>query len=1020
MIDAFDDFELDYRYFQLRKAGQIVPLERRVFDLIAYLIRERDRVVSSEEIFAGVWEGRKVSSGSLTVAMAAARKALGDSHKMPRLIETHPRRGYRFLGAVRSRPIGAPHEARRIGVDIQARVDAFVGRDAEMTVVADSFREASIGRTSVVFLGGEAGIGKSSLLARVGREVEGTGALVLEGKCREIDGGAAFRPWVQILRKCFRQRPRSEINQLLGVLAEEITRLIPEMSDGTQTHDWELPASRLRLFDAVSMLIRRLSERQTVVIVLDDLHRADKPSLLLLESLVSELRRVRLLVVGSHRTAETARDEFRSTTISRICRQAGCRVADLVGLDKIQVSELVSKSLGWTPDSVAIDRLCDLTGGNPFFLTQLIHAAGQGGVEALLGASLPTTIRDAVVRQIDGLSGATRELLQMASVVGPEFPALVLDYALGEGGPIVAALEEAVEARLIVPVENMRDSYRFAHVLVRDALYTRIETMLRAQLHYRVGCALERVVGSEMEDHFSELAHHFSLAAATGAGAEALRYSELAGERASRRLAYEEAAEHFRQALLHLERLTPQNDVRRGEILLARGNNLMKAGERSSARATFERVARLARQTGNWDQLSRAALGISPGLLAVEAGAPDALVLSLLRDALALVPEVAGQLQARLLARLGMALFWAGADQERHALSDQAWRLAERLEDQELQAYVVLARWFADWDPTACDSRWQIASELEQRRRDLKDPELEMLSELFSVTCLIERGDIDEFDRRVSAFGRLAEHLRQPEAIWYALLLRSMREILAGRFDQGETISRLFAEIGERVGDANIFHSRMAHRLVLAWERGQFNELVEIAREATDRYPEILGWRAALAWALSQAGRLDDARREFEFLAQNEFRNIARTMDWSVAISLLSEVCVSLGDLSRAAMLYELLLPLRHRFVMLGLCVMNWGCASRYLGLLAGLRGDQQRAADHFEEAIGMNLSIGASPWVAHAKFNYADCLMTSARPDELDQAADLLREARATAEELGMTSLLSRIATAEQRFANH
>ncbi len=318
--------------------------------------------------------------------------------------------------------------------------------------------------------------------------------------------------------------------------------------------------------------------------------------------------------------------------------------------------------------------------------------------------------------------------------------------------------------------------------------------------------------------------------------------------------------------------------------------------------------------------------------------------------------------------------------------------------------------------PTACNSRWQITSELEQRRQDLKDPELQMLSELFSVTCLIERGEVNEFDRRVSAFGRLADDLRQPEAIWYALLLRAMREILAGRFEQGEVISRQFAEVGERLGDANIFHSRMAHRLVLAWERGQSGDIVEIARVATERYPEILGWRAAFAWALSEAGRSGEARHEFEFLAQNDFRNIARTMDWSVAIVLLSEVCVNLRDRTRALVLYDLLLPLRKRFVMLGLCVMNWGCASRYLGLLACLLGDREKALQHFEEAIRMNESVGALPWVAHAKTDYAECLVALPQENERERISGLLAEARDVAAELTMTSLLSRIETLREQ----
>ncbi len=181
LIETFDDFELDHRCFQLRRRGSPIRIERRVFELIAYLVRERDRVVSKEEIFARVWDGRSVTEGSLTVAMTAARKALGDDARAQRMIETHPRRGYRFIGEVREQSIW-PH---RVGDSARARSesvrDPFVGREAELRIVADSFRAAGAGRGSLVLLGGEAGIGKSSVLVQSGHELERAGSSSAQG-----------------------------------------------------------------------------------------------------------------------------------------------------------------------------------------------------------------------------------------------------------------------------------------------------------------------------------------------------------------------------------------------------------------------------------------------------------------------------------------------------------------------------------------------------------------------------------------------------------------------------------------------------------------------------------------------------------------------------------------------------------------------------------------------------------------------------------------------------------------------
>ena len=1013
MIYKFGNFSLDDQLFRLYCDGRLVPLERRVFDLLAYLILQRHRVVTKSELFECLWEGRKVSEGSLTVSVAAARKALRGNPDSPQVIETHHGRGYRFSAEVveiRSGAYTGPSSRR-----IQREARGFVGREDELALLRGCFEASREGRRQVCLLSGEPGIGKTRLADEFAQVAAKLHAKILAATCLEADGAPPFWPWTQVLREHIRRGGlRGDIP---GSVRGELARLVPELGTapiGSGEGEQDPARARFRLFDAVAYVIREAAIESPVVLLIDDVHRADKASLLLIEFIVKQLKESRLLIVMTDRDTETQRSAMHSTALCSMLREVGTRAVLLSGLTESEIEEFIHSAGAASGDTANAQLLQELTGGNPFFLTQLLPLLGRlthgGGRMPTALLSLPGTVRDAIARQLDGLSEATREILRVAAVTGRDFSDQLLRLATRQIAGTADAIEESCNARIVVPHPSLEGVFRFSHALVRDALYERLTPHVRSALHWRVGEALQKVAGDDPEIQLLEIAHHFYRGVDQGNAVQALETCVAAGALASKTLAYEEAVVQYGRAIELASLCRGDDEMLRCELHLVLGAEQARAGDRAASQATFGTASRLARNLDDGVRFARAAMGALPGFFAVEAGSPDAFAIALLREALERAGDGNPHLRALLLARLAMALAWSEEGAHRIALSREAAALASASGDSVLILQVLLARWFAEWEPEGFEERWGIAEELMERASLSGDRETLLLCRLFWVTCLLERGEMTEFLRQVRVFEEAAEVLRQREALWYAALLRSVHALHEGRLADAEVLSSRFAEIGELVGDANVFHSRMAHKIILAWETGKHEELVAGALRGCEAYPGVVGWSAAYAWSLGQAGRLDACRREFEALARRGFQQIPKRMDWAVTMAFLADVAALLGAEEEADTIFRLLQPLRGRSLVLGLCVANWGCASRYLGGLAHAMGRDADAAELFLEAIKVDDRVGARAWAARARYDYARLAHLSGDRELCERAAPLLREAERTAKELGLSDLARRL----------
>jgi hypothetical protein len=784
--------------------------------------------------------------------------------------------------------------------------------------------------------------------------------------------------------------------------------------DGTASHGPEAAGgdasrARFRLFDLVRQVLSALASASPLLVCVDDVHRADPASLLLLEFVAQQGENERQMFVLADRDAETRKSALHAGVLARVCRLGGSGGIALRGLDVEDIARLL-------PNQEEASRLRELTGGNPFFLSQLLPLVIDGSVSgaSALRERLPFSIREAIGRHLEGLSEDSKRVLDYAAVIGREFEVNLLTLAIGDAVRVERSLSESASSRLLESRRSSPGQFRFVHALVRELIYESLDPSVRAECHRSIALALERLRGEMGGSAPSEYAFHMYRSAGYENSRQSIAACMTAGAYASGHLAYEEAVAQYSRALELATLYFAEDLATHCDIHLGLGRETLRTGDRATSRANLLRAVALARRLEDADRFALAAMGFFPGFFAVEAGAPDLQVIELLREALDRIGPEKGATRALLKSRLAMAIAWLERGYERRSLCAEAGEFAASNGDPVLQVQVLLARWFAEWDPTGFDHRWALAQELIARARLIGDTEALLLGRLFWVTCLLERGEIEEFRREVAVFQDAADRLRQPEALWYAALLRAVDALHSGKLQEAERRSSNFFSIGRLVGDANVFHSRMAQRFLIARERGEWDLLVRIASEAADAYPGVVGWHATKAWALSEAGRLDEARREFNPLSVEGFENIPRRMDWSVTMALLSEVAVALDARAEGEALFRLMAPLKGKLIVLGLCVLTWGCGSQFLGKLRILSGRLEEGALLLAEAVAVEDAAGAKAWAARSRLALGEILTDPTFAGDGWSRAEVIRRCRATAKRLELVDIQRKLLSIE------
>jgi DNA-binding SARP family transcriptional activator/tetratricopeptide (TPR) repeat protein len=889
-------------------------------------------------------------------------------------------------------------------------VGVFVGRGAELGLLLAGLARATVGDGGIVLVAGEPGIGKSRLADEVAAHARDRGVAVVHGRCWEAGGAPPFWPWQQVVRASLRDADPDEARRRLGRWAPELLDLLPELRDVVAARPRSaLPdpeAQRFRLFDAVTGFLRdRAAAGHGLLVVLDDLHSADQPSLLLLQFLATEIADSSLLVVGAYRAAEAdavTAEIAQERTVTRV-------VVEALGRD--DVNDYVRRTAG--PDVAAplIDALYERTAGHPLFLAETVRLlASEGRIDPSdVATAIPTGARAAIERRLAGLTPGAQGALGLAAVLGVEFDPDLLERLAGDE-QVADALDETIGAGLVRAAPGAPGLLRFSHGLVRDTLYRSIPHGRRRRLHRQVAAELERRHAADLAPHLAALAHHQLEGAAAG---EAASYATRAAEHAMAQLAFEEAARLYRLALRAMRRGSSGDPARRCDLLLALGEAQARSGDDAGAKQTFLDAAAIARSFGSGEQLARAALGYG-GRFVWTSMRGDPHAVPLLEEAIDALPEHDSELRARALARLAAGPLKVKGDagrDRRFALSADAVAMARRLHDPAVLVWALDGRKVAIWGPDTLEEHWATIEELRRLADDAGDPEQLVDAHICALIMRFERFELSGFETAYAKAELAAKELRQPGQRWLVAVMAPMHALLVGHLADAERLIGEAYELGRDAVPWNARVSALLQRFVLRGLQGRPGEVAGELTAAAAENPYYPVLQAALAALHAEIGDPLRARAAFDALAADDFAALSLDEEWLLATTLLADACSFLRDRDRAGVLYESLEPFAHR-VAVGATEVSLGSAARALGRLATTLGETGRAEGWFEQAADSNERAGALPWAAHARLDHARLLLTAGKRPA---ARRRLESAEATYAMLGMNAWVERCRTTER-----
>ena len=815
-----------------------------------------------------------------------------------------------------------------------SRADRLIGREQALAAARLVLADASHGTGQLLMISGEAGIGKTAMLAELIRQA-GPVPLVLRGFCWEGDGAPPYWPWSQVLQGS--GLPAADLGEARWLVQ-------PTSGSAAPAGAGAAADARFRLFEAAARCLGRLADDRPVLVVLDDLHWADEPSLRLLGFLARALSTKRVALLGAYRDTEA------SPELRMIAGQA--QQLPLAGLTPDDVGALARELAGTALPVQVTAQLWQRSGGNPFFvreLTWLLAAQGSWQQPTQIPASVAETLR----RRLARLSTECVRLLEWAAIAGRDIDVALLAHGTAAGHEITAGdeaaalslLDQARQAGVITGTSEPR----FSHDLYRETILDGLSPAARTAINLSVGRALQARAGPA-----ARVAAHL-LAAGPSARQDALGYSLLAAREATARLGHEDACAHYLRAL-HVISERGAVTAERLEILLELAASLERTGRSDLAAQRYREAADVSRMAADAIGLARAALGIQT--LGYRSGAQNAELLELLREASRRLEAAGGPvvLQSRVLAALARTLRH-GTDQlpgaEVIRAADEAVRLAAAAGDASALATAKLAVHDATWVAGTAALRLPVIAEILDAAQASGDDDLAAEAHLLRAAALLELGDPVGRDELLT-YVTLAGQLGHARGRWGALTRQATFAQLAGRAEEAARLGEQALELGLAIGEPDAVGCFSTARAALT-VFGVSAPAMEL--DATDPlWPMLPVFKA---WPFAARG--EDAAAA---AALGDFSVLDITM-WTglEALAAAAVVFAAAGSDAQRTWVYERLLPYAGSHVVVGGCASYHAAVDHHLGALAASLGDTAAAGAHFRAALAMHERLGAAGW---------------------------------------------------------
>ena len=854
--------------------------------------------------------------------------------------------------------------------------DVLVGRAGELAGFDGRLAGARARRGGLVLVEGDPGVGKTALAHSVIGRARRAGMRTAWGACLEGEGAAAYRPWVQILR---------ELGESGSALLDPVDPAVGEAG------------SRFQLFDDIFETLRAAAAERGLLLVLDDLHWADVPSVRLLQALAAAAADSRLLVVGLYRSRETFRYAELADTLRAIMRERATSLVTLGVLAPAEVAELVARALGRRPDETLLRMVQQRAEGNPLFVLELLRllaASGPMGRWPSGNLRLPDTIREVIGRRLDRLPPATRQVLRHAAVVGRDVtPALLAPLAQIPPDRLSDLLDPAISAEVVQLIDA--HALRFVHALVREVLYAELPTAERQRLHLRVANTMQAAQAATVS--VDALAHHLRQAAPIGDADEALKATRAAAMRARNQLAYEHAAFQYGQALGLLP-LLPGGDALRAELLLELGRCQFRAGAVEDAWRTCRAAADVGRAMGDATAVADAAI-VLQGVEFVNSPV-SAQIHAMCLEALTMLGSNEDPVrEAKVLAQLALTADPIAGESDPE-VSRRALQLSEATGNIEARFLALLAR---HADGTNVLERLSIGERAIRLGQASGLDEYAAWGHTWRLAAFWELGRRSQIEAELAAFARVVGRLREPLWTWRLTMMQATLALFEGRFDHASELADRALEIGLRGGHqaAEFIHMVFSAERALLTGTG-----LDEAEAATRRFVATRPFKSRIwhAYLLAGMGRLDEAAVLWPATITHLSSLPRQTPEWIITMAASARVCAALKDRATAVLVYDALRPYADRQIIATAHSPGYGPATLYLGMLAAQLERWDAAEGHLRAALAACKAMGSPPFEAMTHVELAR-LLDRNRPGDAT-ADDHLDTALRIARRLGMTPL--------------
>ena len=886
---------------------------------------------------------------------------------------------------------------------IARRRGPLVGRAAELAAFERVWERVKDGNRQAVFIGGEPGAGKTRLAAEVAGTLAGHGVAVLVGSSTS-DADIPYAPFAEALEGLLGAGEPGSLTEPLAGAAPQLRRLSSQV-DRHLTEpgaDAAVGATRHALFDAVTGFLRRLSIDRPVALIFEDLHWAQLPTLAMLEHVLVGCADARLLVVATFRSTQPDRSDELVTRLAELHRFDGVRRIDLAGLDTEAIAEFVCRTQQVTQASArtAAALLRDKTGGNPFFLTELVnHLENRGGIASLSAQpTVPVSIGDAIARRLGGLGQGVRGVIEQAAVLGESFdlPALIAasDTDLTS---TLAAVDSAEGLGLIRPINDSDGEFSFVHALTREAVVGGLAASRLRIMHARAAEALE---GRGDPSLVPRLANHYLRAHVLGYHEQALRYARQAALMAEQSLAYEDAAKWFERGAS----LPELSLADRAKMSLSAAANHVRSGDFVRVRAIYERVS------ATDDPLIRLEAAIGYEDANWRRGQADSKAADLLAAALescGLGTDDPRYVQA--LGGLGRALAFAGEAVRGREIGDRAVERARAIADPAVLMNTLVTSLWHGLTPEMWEIQRERATELSRMALSRRDYEALGVASHFRAMVSYLAGRPDDLEESTADMRRAARACGQPTLGFVGACVEQALAYLRGDFSGAERWADIALRTGGLFGTEDVEGSNGVQMFMIRRETAdlkRFGAFVDGSEAFTGRWvPGLLALYTELKCERGMARALNQLLN----------RNLGDRTDeaqWPMELIFMVEAALELENREALDTLRPFVARYAGKNLVAGQFVALFGSAERYLARIAALCGDDAAAERHFDAALEMDRRMGS---VVHVSETLARQALFAASRGRTDSARHLADEARAVAAPIGqarvvelMDSLLS------------